>query len=179
MDTALAVRDTPEVLGPGVRRQRLARTLNAAYAEGLLSERTLTHRLDALFAGELIDPSRLVGDLSRRVSGRRLRGGALAALTSNLRRLRASAPDAGILLALDWTGAREELLIGRHPACDVVVADDTVSRRHARLTFRDGGWIVQDLDSTNGTRLNGQRVGRCRLRPGDQLALGRQRLQVD
>ena len=88
-------------------------------------------------------------------------------------------PAVGVLLALDWTGGREELVIGRHSSCDVVVADETVSRRHARLTFRDGGWIVQDLDSTNGTRLNGQYVGRCRLRPGDQLALGHQRLRVD
>lgn len=181
MDTAPGVRDTPHVLGPGVRRQRLARTLNAAYAEGLLSERTLTHRLDALFDGELIDPARLVGDLSQRVSRGRLRNGALGALTAGLRRTRASGSvqDASILLALDWSGAREELLIGRHPSCDVIVADDTVSRRHARLTFRDGGWILQDLDSTNGTRLNGQYVGRCRLRPGDQLSLGHQRLRVD
>jgi FHA domain len=169
------------VVGPGARRQRLARTLNAAYAEGLLSERTLTHRLDALFAGELIDPARLVGDLSQRVSRRRLRRWALTAVTSGLRRtpVGTGVQEAGILLALDWTGACEELLIGRHPNCDVVMSDETVSRRHARLTFRDGGWIVQDLDSTNGTRLNGQHVGRCRLRPGDQLALGTQLLRVD
>jgi pSer/pThr/pTyr-binding forkhead associated (FHA) protein len=61
----------------------------------------------------------------------------------------------------------------------VIVSDETVSRRHAQLTFRDGGWVVQDLHSTNGTRLNGQYVGRCRLRPGDQLGLGHQVLQVD
>ena len=70
-------------------------------------------------------------------------------------------------------------MIGRHPDCDVVMADATVSRRHARLIFRDGGWIIQDLASTNGTRLNGEYVGRCRLRPGDQLALGDQLLQID
>jgi len=105
----------------------------------------------------------------------------VTALTSARRRARVGTrvQETGILLALDWTGTCDELLIGRHPSCDVVVADDTVSRRHARLTFRDGGWIVQDLDSTNGTRLNGQYVGRCRVRPGDQLSLGRQRLQVD
>jgi len=181
VDTAPDLRDTAPVLGPGTRRQRLARTLNAAYAEGLLSERTLTHRLDVLFAGELIDPAGLVGDLSQRVSRRRLRRGVVTALTSARRRARVGTrvQETGILLALDWTGTCDELLIGRHPSCDVVVADDTVSRRHARLTFRDGGWIVQDLDSTNGTRLNGQYVGRCRVRPGDQLSLGRQRLQVD
>jgi hypothetical protein len=161
----------------------LARTLNAAYAEGLLSERTLAHRLDALFAGGLIDPARLVGDLTRRRTRQPLRESALAAATSLLNRLRGGAAATsevpGILLALDWTGGCEALLIGRHPSCDVVVADDTVSRRHAQLTFRDGGWVLQDLDSTNGTRLNGQSVGRCRLRPGDQLGLGHQVLRVD
>jgi FHA domain len=152
------------VLGPGARRHRLARTLNAAYAEGLLSDRTLAYRLDLLFASGVIDPVRLVGDLTRRVPRRRRRQ----------RRDRG-----GILLALDWTGSEDELIIGRHHSCDVVLTDPTVSRRHARLVFRDGGWIVQDLESTNGTRVNGQHVGRCRIRPGDQLALGDQRLRVD
>ena len=152
------------MLGAGARRHRLARTLNAAYGEGLLSDRTLAHRLDLLFASEVIDPVRLVGDLTRRVPRRRQR--------------RRSDNDA-MLLALDWSGVQEELLIGRHPACDVVVSHPTVSRRHARLLFRDGGWILQDLESTNGTRLNGQRVGRCRLQPGDELALGNQALRVD
>jgi len=151
------------VLGAGARRHRLARTLNAAYAEGLLSEETLTHRLDVLFGGELIDPRRLVGDLTQRVPRRR----------------RPKRGDAGTLLALDWSGAQEELVIGRDPNCDLVLADDTVSRTHALLTFRDGAWIIRDLESTNGTRLNGQYVGRCRLAPGDQLALGNQRLRID
>jgi FHA domain-containing protein len=182
MDTAPRVRDTCWVLGPGARRHRLARTLNAAYAEGLLSERTLAHRLDALFAGGLIDPARLVGDLTRRRTRRPLRESVLATATSLLHRLQggptiAGAP--GILLALDWTGGCEELVIGRHPSCDVVVTDETVSRRHAQLTFRDEGWVLQDLHSTNGTRVNGQYVGRCRLRPGDRLGLGDQLLQVD
>jgi hypothetical protein len=130
-----------------------------------MSEETLAHRLDVLFAGAVIDPARLVGDLTRRVPRRR---------ASRRRR-----DDDGVLLALDWSGAREELLIGRNPACDVVMADVSVSRWHARLTFRDGSWIVQDLQSTNGTRLNGRYVGRCQVRPGDELALGDQLLRVD
>jgi hypothetical protein len=178
MDSAPGLRDTPGVLGPGTNRQRLAKTLNAAYAEGLLSERTLAHRLDELFGGVLIDPARLVGDLSRRVSRRRT-GPRLRAWLTSQHRHTPRARETGILLALDWTGARDELLIGRHPGCDVIVPADTVSRQHARLIFRDGGWILQDLDSTNGTRLNGRLVGRCRLRPGDCLALGDQILRVD
>jgi FHA domain len=181
MDSGAEVRDTPGVLGPGSYRHRLARTLNTAYAEGLLSERTLAHRLDVLFADQLIDPAGLVGDLTRRVSRRGVGRRLLTVLGGRTRSAPSIADPAegSILLALDWSGAREELVIGRHPTCDVVLTADTVSRRHARLTFRDGGWIVQDLDSTNGTRLNGQYVGRCRLRPGDQLALGHRRLRVD
>jgi hypothetical protein len=183
VDSRALVRDTPWVLGPGARRHRLARTLNAAYAEGLLSERTLAHRLDVLFAGALIDPARLVGDLSRRKSRSSLResvGHTVAALRKRYAAgAGAGGNEPGVLLALDWTGGCEELVIGRHPSCDVVVSDETVSRRHAQLIFRDGGWIVRDLNSTNGTRLNGQYVGRCRLRPGDRLRLGHQLLRVD
>jgi hypothetical protein len=156
--------------------------LNAAYAEGLLSERTLAHRLDVLFDGVAIDPAGLVGDLTRRGARRPLRDRLVHSLTSLLDRPRsggARADEPGILLALDWSGGCEGLLLGRHPSCDVVMADETVSRRHAQLIFRDGGWIVQDLNSTNGTRLNGQSIGRCRLCPGDRLRLGHQLLRVD
>jgi hypothetical protein len=169
------------VLGPGDYRHRLARTLNAAYAEGLLSERTLAHRLDMLFASAMIDPALLVGDLTRHAPRRQFGRRLLSALTGVTRPSPsvAGAPAGMTLLALDWSGAREELLIGRHPSCDVIVEAGTVSRRHALLTFRDGGWILQDLESTNGTRVNGQPVGRCRLEPGDRLALADQHLQVD
>jgi hypothetical protein len=165
------------MLGPGSLRHRLARTLNAAYAEGLLSERTLAHRLDLLFASPVIDPARLVGDLTRGVPRRSLRDA--LRMWADRRRAESASPENAILLALDWSGLQEELVIGRHPSCDLIVTDTTVSRRHARLTFRDGGWVVQDLDSTNGTRLNGHYVGRCRLRPGDRLDLGNQPLRVD
>jgi pSer/pThr/pTyr-binding forkhead associated (FHA) protein len=83
------------------------------------------------------------------------------------------------LLALDWAGGTRELLIGRHRSCDVVLSSDAVSRRHARIFFRDGGWILQDLESTNGTMVNGVRVGRCRLAPGDRIRLGTEELAID
>ncbi len=80
---------------------------------------------------------------------------------------------------MDWNDASHELSIGRGTGCDVVLADITVSRRHARLIPRDGMWVLHDLSSTNGTFLNGHRVTRCQLRPGDRLALGEALLRVD
>jgi pSer/pThr/pTyr-binding forkhead associated (FHA) protein len=68
------------------------------------------------------------------------------------------------------------LVIGRSVACDLTLADPTVSRWHAEL-IRDGErWIVRDMGSTNGTRVNGWRVRRAVLEPGDVLALGAQRV---
>ena len=87
--------------------------------------------------------------------------------------------DAWRLLALDWGGECEELLLGRDRRCDVVLCDLSVSRRHARLVFRNERWVLQDLASTNGTLVNGRRVGRCELRPGDQLLIGSEQLRVD
>jgi hypothetical protein len=166
------------MLPPGFQRQRLARTLNDAYVEGVLSENTLVHRLELLFARSLIDPASLVGDLP----GRRARGlwaTALERVQVAVRRLLATRGSSAVLLALDWNGGGDDLLIGRHPDCDIVLAGPAVSRRHARLTFRDGVWILQDLDSTNGTLVNSARVGRCRLNAGDRLVIGETQLVVD
>jgi len=174
---ARGVRDTASVLPPGQSRRQLARQLNAAYADGLLSERTFTARLDQLLGSRVIDPAWLVGDLTRR-SNRF--GAGLRAVWESVSRL-AGARQAGapMLLALDWSGDQEQLLVGRDPRCDIVLADPTVSRRHARLLSRDGGWIVQDLDSTNGTIVNRARVGRCRIAPGDRIQFGDQLVAID
>ena len=170
------------MLRPGDARRRMERTLNAAYGDGLLSQQTLVQRLDLLFGSELVDPAGLVGDLTLRrpqpafrAVWERLMVALRRAL--DMDRPRRAAP--ATLLALDWSGACEELLVGRHDACDVMVGHPSVSRRHARLSFRDGHWVLRDLDSTNGTRVNGKRVVRCRLEPGDRLSLGSADLLVD
>jgi FHA domain len=167
------------MLLPGDRRRRMERTLNAAYGDGLLSQQTLIQRLDLLFGSELVDPAGLVGDLTLRRPRRAppgLRDRMLAWLRRVLDLHEATPPQ---LLALDWTGTRDELLVGRHDACDVMVSHPSVSRKHARLSFRDGHWVLRDLNSTNGTRVNGKRVVRCRLEPGDRLSLGSADLLVD
>jgi uncharacterized protein (TIGR02996 family) len=59
-----------------------------------------------------------------------------------------------------FTTARTEIAIGRAPGNDLVLADPTVSARHCLLTVEDGGWIIDDLGSERGTRINGRRIAR-------------------
>lgn len=153
----------------GHARNRIARTLSSAYAAGLLSEDTYLHRVDHLLGAQVIEPDRLAGDLNFR----RDRWGWQAPALVRLRQRRGiSPPGADAVLALDWNGSTTRLLVGRSRCCDVVLSGPEVSRRHALLRFRDGRWIIQDLESTNGTFVNDVRVGRCELRPGDRLLLG-------
>ena len=64
--------------------------------------------------------------------------------------------------------------LGRATAADFVVNAALVSRVHCRLTaLPDGGLEVRDLDSTNGTFVNGKRVETARLAPGDRIQVGR------
>ncbi len=164
-------------------RLRLAGVLNSAFAEGLLSEQTHVYRLGLLFGAHLIDQEQLVGDLTLRRDRSRPAEVARRAWRGLVESARAIAgfrdsPKLPMLLVLDRAGC-ERLLIGRHPACDVVVADPSVSRRHAQLTFRDGAWVLQDLASTNGTAVNGERVGRAALQRGDLVELGSQAIRID
>lgn len=63
------------------------------------------------------------------------------------------------------------LLIGRAEFCDVCPKDRGVSRNHAELIYRDGVLKVFDLESTNGTFVNGKRVKECELHAGDMLEI--------
>jgi len=71
------------------------------------------------------------------------------------------------------------ILIGRSRDCDVTLEDPNSSRRHAELRNEDGYWIVTDLGSTNGVKVNGRRVEEAVLQPGDELALGLARLRFE
>jgi pSer/pThr/pTyr-binding forkhead associated (FHA) protein len=69
--------------------------------------------------------------------------------------------------------------IGRGPECELVLRDSRVSRRHARLTARDGVLVLTDLGSTNGTRVNGHRVTEVVLGAGDRILLGETILTIE
>ena len=70
-----------------------------------------------------------------------------------------------------------ELVLGRHRECGLRVDDDKASRRHARVFEADGGWWVEDLESANGTVLNGKPLrGRVQLSDDDCIAIGKSRI---
>ncbi len=79
------------------------------------------------------------------------------------------APDGARVLALP-DGTR--FVVGRTADADIVITERSLSRTHACLSAEDGVVIVEDLDSKNGTKINGEPVKRAPLRPGDELTLG-------
>lgn len=80
----------------------------------------------------------------------------------------------GLELPID----RDWIVIGRGRSADVVIAEATISRAHAAIGYDGEGFFMQDLGSTNGTRVNGSREARVRLGNGDELQLGRLRLRL-
>jgi EmrB/QacA subfamily drug resistance transporter len=74
---------------------------------------------------------------------------------------------------------RGSATIGREPECDLQVLDSEVSRRHAKVTVRDGDVFIDDLNSANGTYVNGERIlGREALKPGDRIQIGQATIQL-
>jgi len=68
---------------------------------------------------------------------------------------------------------KEVTLFGRDVTSDIVLGDTEVSRQHARITHTAGGYVVEDLGSTNGTFINGERLMAPRvLNPGDLIGFG-------
>ena len=70
------------------------------------------------------------------------------------------------------TFGRSEITVGRVQGNDVMLPKGNVSKKHARLLFRDGRFIVTDLNSTNGTYVNGKRAERAELTPGSVVRIG-------
>ena len=68
---------------------------------------------------------------------------------------------------------KKSLFVGRAESCDVVLRFPNVSSRHCQLTCDAGYWYVTDLDSSNGTKVNGNRVLRKRIDPGDKITVAK------
>jgi pSer/pThr/pTyr-binding forkhead associated (FHA) protein len=88
---------------------------------------------------------------------------------------RAVALDDSPDIALD----RALVVVGRDSRCDVRLNSLRVSRRHCCMTQADGAVVVRDLGSTNGIRINGERVEVGWLRPGDELSIAHFRYRLE
>jgi adenylate cyclase len=74
---------------------------------------------------------------------------------------------------------KDHLVIGRRESCDIVLRFSNVSTNHCELELHQGYWFVTDLNSRNGTRVNGFRIHRKRIDPGDSLTFAKHVYQVE
>ncbi|MDD2922336.1 MAG: FHA domain-containing protein [Anaerolineales bacterium] len=82
-----------------------------------------------------------------------------------------SGPTPGVAYPLE----SDQMTIGRDASNGVAINDAEVSRKHAQISFQGGKYVIEDLGSTNGTFVNGQRLsGPVVLKPGDVVSLGEQ-----
>jgi hypothetical protein len=152
-------------------RRRIARVLQEHSTQGRLSRDTFAMRVErALTARSHAELDELVADVRQPGPLRRAAIAAVGWLSA-----------LGADLQAAWQTGRlpvialpdQSITIGRGVECDCHLTEPSISRRHAQLR-RDGErWLLSDLGSRNGTRLNGMRVAEeTEVRPGDHLSLG-------
>ena len=73
---------------------------------------------------------------------------------------------------------RSPLVVGRRESCDVSLQFANISGRHCELTFKDGFWLIHDLGSTNGIKVNDMLVQKKILHTGDILSIGKRDFQL-
>ncbi|MEV0585607.1 DUF1707 and FHA domain-containing protein [Nonomuraea sp. NPDC050310] len=156
-------------------RDRAIDELRDRAVEGRLSPETFIGRVDmALRARSRHELDDLVADLPPPNTFRHRLAHAVGSVSEFVTRVQSAwrRPRLPRLALPD--DERLRFVVGRGSACDLVLADLTVSRVHAELRREaDGGWLIVDLGSLNGTRLNGWRlVGPARVRSGDEVSFG-------
>jgi len=83
-------------------------------------------------------------------------------------------PDIGLTFSLKDA----EVFIGRHGQCELVLHDPEISRRHLKIAPGENGWWLDDLGSTNGSFVNGQRITHQTAAPGDRIQIGQSVLVI-
>jgi hypothetical protein len=156
-------------------RERTVAVLRDRALDGCLTLDTFAGRVDAAYRAKTVEElDLLVADLPHTDGWR-------AAMRRALTRLAHVEPPTPPSLEIEvrLPASADAVTVGRSHACDVVVGEETVSRFHAELRHDDDdAWIVRDLDSTNGTWVNGSRVQEARVCGGDVLWLGGLRLEL-
>ncbi len=73
---------------------------------------------------------------------------------------------------------RDVTVVGRHPECDVVIDQVSLSKRHCVFVKTDGLLVIRDLATTNGTKVKGQKVRWAALLPDDKISLGGYKVRI-
>ncbi|MDA7886202.1 FHA domain-containing protein [Pirellulales bacterium] len=73
---------------------------------------------------------------------------------------------------------KRTLVVGRRESADVVLRFSTISGSHCELVVEEGLWVVRDLNSSNGTKVNGVRVSEQHIKPGDTLSFAKYAFEV-
>jgi pSer/pThr/pTyr-binding forkhead associated (FHA) protein len=84
----------------------------------------------------------------------------------------AEGPERGRSLILNGDSENATATVGRSRTCDLPLTDPNASKEHLRLTWEEDGWVLTDLGSSKGTRVNGKAVERAILAPFDRIAVG-------
>ena len=160
-------------------RDDAIRVLRDGSVAGRLSNDTFLRRVDrALRARRMDELAGLLGDLPSAPEEGAGPGRAAKAWSRLAERLRgarvpAAWPGARLPRLVLPRGPRTVFTIGRSPDCDLPLGDITVSWHHAELRRADQTWVLVDLGSKNGTRVNGWRVDSgFTVRAGDRVSFG-------
>jgi hypothetical protein len=178
----------PAVRASDADRDHAVAELRERFAAGQLSQDTFVCRMEAALAAR--DHGELAGLLADLPTPRRparpglgarfaaaaapVRHAVAGVMTGSARRVRwPMRPEPRPPGLIFPAGDRLRFTIGRDPECDLVLADLSVSRQHAGLHRGVRGWLLTDLGSTNGTRLNGWRVREpVPVSAGDRVSFG-------
>ncbi|MBO0807133.1 MAG: FHA domain-containing protein [Actinobacteria bacterium] len=165
----------PAFRASDAEREHAIQRLRDESVEGRLSQDTFLHRVDrALRAQRLDELAELLSDLPGGAPAGGLAARAAARWSAFALRVQSAWRSPRLPRLVLPRSDRTVFTIGRAPDSDLALRDMTVSWRHAELRRPGGGWVLADLGSTNGTRVNGWRAGDgYPVRAGDQVSFGR------
>ena len=155
-------------------RDRVLQVLSERVAEGRMSHDTFERRVDqVLRARSQAELADIVHDLppTNRVVGRLT--GLISSVSQATARLEAAWRAPRLPRFMLPPAGLTRIVVGRAPGCQFILTDLTVSRFHAEIYRSGDEWMISDLGSMNGTRVNGWRLtGPARVRPGDEVGFG-------
>jgi hypothetical protein len=172
---------TPLPLRPSeAERERIGRALRDGSVEGRLSLDSFSDRIErSLTAGNRAQLDELVSDVRPPGALRRAVIRGVDWYSTLLGDLRAAWERPRVPVLALPSGSVRQIVLGRSRACDCVIAEASVSRRHAELRREGERWMLRDLGSLNGTRVNGIRVvDETEVRPGDRVGFGDARYRL-